>query len=175
MNQREDLTSLEALGLAIRGLMDAQEVYKNLADKCENDLLRDRILNLYSEEKKHQQLLEAKYKEMFPNVELMLPESKIPKDLADKSICSKLKAKDILQLAIDEHKSDREYYLDFAESVQELSGKRMFRFLADMKFSHQMMLMAELEMIEKYPSYFEEQKSWDVEGRLKAERIRRHD
>jgi hypothetical protein len=49
----------------------------------------------------------------------------------------------------------------------------MFRFLADMKFSHQMLLNAELEMIEKYPSYYEGPGSWEAETRLKAPRIKR--
>ena len=33
----EEITSLEALGIAIRSEIDAQEVYKDLAEFCEND------------------------------------------------------------------------------------------------------------------------------------------
>ncbi|NPV12240.1 MAG: hypothetical protein HPY57_10660 [Ignavibacteria bacterium] len=59
---------------------------------------------------------------------------------------------DILRYAINLERKSREFYLDCAELVQDLSGKRMFRFLADMEFNHQMILTNELEMIEKYPS-----------------------
>ena len=44
-----------------------------------------------------------------------------------------------------------------------------------MKYSHQMMLTAELDMIEKYPAYFDEAKIWDAEHRLKADRIKRRE
>jgi len=34
----EDLTALEALGIAIRSEIDAQEIYQDLADLSQNDL-----------------------------------------------------------------------------------------------------------------------------------------
>ncbi len=169
----EGITALEALGIAIRDLIDSQEVYQNLAVMTDNDLLRDRFMNLYYEERKHQQLLEKKHNDMFPDVELKLPPSKLPKEIKGRSSYKKQSIIDVLQLSINEHKRSREFYLDCAESVTDLSGKRMFRFLADMKFSHQMMLSAELEMLEKYPSYLQDPKSWDVESRLKLEKIKR--
>ena len=84
-----------------------------------------------------------------------------------------METKDVIQLAIDGHKRSREFYLDCVASVTDLSGKRMFRFLADMKFSHQMMLSAELEMIEKYPAYMKEVKGWDPESHLTLEKMKR--
>jgi rubrerythrin len=80
-----------------------------------------------------------------------------------------------LQLAIDEEKRSREFYLDCAETVKDLSGKRMFRFLADMEFSHQSLLNAEYELLEKYPAYFEGQKPWEVESRLRTDKIKRRE
>lgn len=172
MERTEELTSLEALGIAIRGLMDDQEVYKNLADKTENDIIRNRIMNLSYEAKQHKQLLKAKYKEMFPNVDLIIPPSENEKEIIEEKNIS---IKGFLQLVIRKHKESREYYLDLAETITDLSGKRCLRFIADMKFSHQMMLTAELDMIEKYPAYFDETKIWDAEHRLKAERIKRRE
>lgn len=169
----KEITSLEALGIAIRSEIDAQEVYKDLSDLCENELLKERFLNLHKEEKRHQLLLEKKYKEMFPEVELVLPNSQLPKAASSTPLRRKLGLKDVLQLAIEEEKKSREFYLDCLSTVSDLSGQRMFRFLADMEFSHQMILSAELEMIEKYPQYYGDLKSWDVETRLKAEKINR--
>lgn len=171
----EEITSLEALGIAIRDLIDAQELYWDLANMTDNDLLRDRFMNLHYEEKKQQHILEKKYKEMFPNVELMLPPSRLPKEITDRKLLKKKEVKEVLRLAIDQHKQSREFYLDCAESVSDLSGKRMFRFLADMKFSHQMMLSAEFELLEKYPSYLEGVKNWETESRLRTEKIKRRE
>ncbi|MBM4170435.1 MAG: hypothetical protein FJ214_01025 [Ignavibacteria bacterium] len=166
----EDLTALEALGIAIRSEMDAQDVYKDLAELCENEELKGRFLNMYQEERRHQVLLENMYREMFPNVDIKLPPSQLPKEVNNKSARKKLGIKDVLKHAIDEEKKAREFYLDCVSSVKDLSGQRMFRFLADMEFSHQMILNAELEMIEKYPLYFENPKGWEVESRLRAGR-----
>ena len=58
----EEITSLEALGIAIRSEIDAQEVYKDLASMCEEELMRDKFLNMHNEERKHQLLLEKMYK-----------------------------------------------------------------------------------------------------------------
>ncbi len=171
----EDLTALEALGVAIRSEIDAQEVYKDLASMTDNDILKERFMNLYHEEKRHQMLLEKKYNEMFPDVELKLPPSHLPKEVKTSRARKKMEIKDVLQLAIDEERRSREYYLDCAETAKDLSGSRMFRFLADMEFSHQMMLTAELELIDKYPAYFEEDiKSWEAETGLKKEILKHH-
>jgi rubrerythrin len=110
---------------------------------------------------------------MFPCTDLQLPETQLPRDILDEKIAKSPGVKDVLTIAIDEVKKAKEFYLDCAETEADLSGKRMFRFLADMKFSHQMMLNAELELIEKYPSYYEDQSTWEVEKGLKAHRIKR--
>jgi rubrerythrin len=171
----EEITALEALGIAIRSEIDAQEVYKDLSSMCGEEMLRDKFLNMYNEERKHQTLLEKMYKDMFPDVELVLPASRLPKEVSDSKTRLRCNIKDIICLAIDEEKKSREFYLDCAETVTDLSGKRMFRFLADMEFSHQALLNAELELFEKYPAYFEGQKPWEVESRLRTEKIKRRE
>lgn len=171
----QSLTALEALGIAIRSELDVEKLYQELASRTENDLLKDRFLNLYQEERRHQLLLEKKYKEMFPNIDLKIPPSQLPKEIVDQYLSKDLSIKDVLKFAIDEERRLKEFYLDYAETDIDLSGKRMFRFLADLKFSHQMRLTAELELIEKYPAYYEGPTSWEVETGLKMEKIKRRE
>lgn len=169
----EDITALEALGIAIRSEIDAQNVYKDLSELCNNELLKERFENLAKEEKKHQLILENMYKSMFPDVDLILPESLLPKHAATSMLRKQLGLKDVLLIAINEERRSREFYLDCASEVKDLSGQRMFRFIADMEFSHQMILQAELEMLEKFPLYYESPKSWEAELSLKMEKIKR--
>lgn len=171
MNE-EGLTSLEALGLAIRCEMDSEELYRELAAKTENELMKERFLNLSQAQKKHRLLLEKKYQEMFPNVELKMPPCRLPYEVSAESIKG-LTLRDVLKIAIQQEKKAREFFLDCAETVTDLSGKRMFRFLADMKFSYSSILNTELEVIEKYPAYYEEQGGWEVETRLKTEKMKK--
>jgi rubrerythrin len=170
----QNLTALEALGIAIRSELDVEKLYQELASRTENDLLKDRFLNLYQEERRHQFLLEKKYQEMFPNVNLKIPPSQLPKEIVDQSLSKNFTIKDVLKFAIDEERRLKEFYLDYAETDIDLSGKRMFRFLADLKFSHEMKLTAELEMIEKYPAYYGGAQSWEAEIGFKTEGIKQH-
>lgn len=101
----EGITALQALGVAIRSEMDAQEVYKDLASMCEEELTRDKFLNMYHEGKKHQALLEKMYKDMFPEVELALPGSRLPKEAMDGKARRKAGIKNNLRLAIEEEKT----------------------------------------------------------------------
>lgn len=168
----KSLTALEALGMAIRCEMDAEQLYQDLAAKTENELMKERFLNLSQAQKKHRLLLEKKYQEMFPDVELKLPPCELPHDISE-SRMQNLTLRDVLKIAIEQEKKAREFFLDCAETVTDLSGKRMFRFLADMKFSYYNILNTELEVIEKYPAYYEGQGSWEVETRLKTEKMRK--
>jgi rubrerythrin len=169
----EEITALEALGIAIRGEIDVQEVYRDLAAMCEDETRRDRFLNLQQEGKRHQVLLENKYREMFPDVPLRLPESQLPRHAMDSGARKGLEIREVLSIALGEEKRNREFFLDCAAVTGESSGKRMFRFLADMAFSHQVMLAAELELLEKYPTYFQGEKPWDVESGLRSDRMKR--
>ena len=169
----EGITALEALAIAIRGAMDAQGLYLEMAAHTENDILKERFLNLAQEERRHQLLLEKKYREMFPDVDLKIPESQLPREALDPRLLKKMGMKDLLKMAIEHVKRAKEFYLDCAQAATDLSGKRMFRFLADMKFSRLMMLNGELELIEKYPSYYEGFTMWEPETRLKTEKMKR--
>lgn len=173
MNTKADLTSLEALGIAIRSEIDSQNVYKDLAELCEDDLLKERFLNLAQEEKKHQLLFEKMFADMFPEVELILPESQLPSKAIDTERRKKMGLKDVLLIAIEEEKRMHNFYEDFAMNVKDESGKRMFRFIADTEYKHRLILQAELDIIEKYPKYWGESGDWDVESRMKTERIKR--
>ncbi len=169
----EGITALEALAIAIRHAMDTEGLYVEMASHTENDILRERFLNLAQEERRHQLLLEKKYREMFPDVDLKIPNSQLPREALDAQSLKGMSMKDLLRIAIDQVKRTKEFYLDCAQDATDLSGKRMFRFLADMKYSHLMLLNAELEMIEKYPSYYEGPSVWEPETRLKTEKIKR--
>jgi len=174
MNIYEDLTAIEALGIAIRSEIDSQLIYQELSELCSDELLKERFLNLSKEERKHQLIFEKKYAEMFPDVELALPPTQLPHKAVDSDLKKKLSIKDVLLMAIDEEKRACEFYSNYAKNVKDLSGQRMFRLIADMEYQHQMILEAEYDIIKKYPNYYGEIEGWDVESRMKAEKIKRN-
>jgi rubrerythrin len=60
---------------------------------------------------------------------------------------------DVLDVAIDAHRSAREFYLHSARETEDLSGRAMFRFLADRAYQHWMTLAQEKDMLVRYPNY----------------------
>jgi len=174
MNIYEDITAIEALGIAIRTEIDSQLIYEELSELCKDDLLKERFLNLSKEERKHQLIFEKKYAEMFPDVELVLPLTQLPHKAIDPDLKKKLGIKDVILMAIDEEKRACEFYSNYAKNVKDLSGQRMFKLIADMEYQHQMILEAEYDIIKKYPNYYGDIEGWDVESRLKAEKIKRN-
>jgi rubrerythrin len=162
----QHLTALEALGIAIRAETDAAEIYSELAARTGNPLLKQRIVLLAKEESQHRRILEEQYKAQFPEVALALPPSQLPKVVATRSEREQLSWKDFLRLAMEEERRSREFYLAQAEQTEDPTGKRMFNFLADWEFSHQMALSAQYEMLVRYPRYFEQaSEPWKPEFR----------
>lgn len=148
------LTSLEALGIAIRSEIDAQNLYEELGQRIASPAVAGRFKQLLNEEKQHQKILEEMHGRYFPGTQVKLPPSVLPVNFSTKGKRVNRSVVDVLELAVEEERKSREFYLDAAEQTPELSGKRMFRFLADMEFSHQMRLQAEIELCKRYPAYF---------------------
>lgn len=154
------LTSLEVLGIAIRSEIDAQNVYRELAERVSNPRAKERFYLLAAEEQQHQNLLERRYKEFFPDVPLKLPPTLLPEIAATASLRKDLSLKDVLKIAIQTERESREIYLEAAEKLEDESGKAMLKFLADWEYNHQMMLTAEYDMLLKYPNYYDTSEPW---------------
>lgn len=161
-----ELTALEALGVAIRAEIDTGEVYAELANRVPNLFLRQKILLLSKEKLQHKRILEEAYKAQFPKVPLVLPSSQLPREITCRADREHLSAREILNCAIEEERKLRQFYLEAAQHAADLSGQRMFNYLADWEFSHEMALAAERDMLQRYPRYFEQtSEPWKAEFR----------
>lgn len=154
MTRREaDLTSVEALGVAIRSEMDSRDVYRELAARCGNPITRRRLELLAAEEEQHLQDLTLRYEEVADGVPLALPPSRLPKGMTDAESRCRLDVTRILDMAIEEERRSREFYLQAARDTSDPSGRAMFRFLADMEYLHWMTLAQEKDLLVRYPNY----------------------
>jgi rubrerythrin len=151
-----ELTALEALGVGIRAEIDAAEFYSELGNRVSNPFLQQKILLLAKEELQHKRLLEEAYHQKFPDVPLALPTSQLPKQISCKADREQLSITEVLSCAIEEERKAREFYLRAAQCATDLTGHRMFNYLADWEFSHEMELTAERDMLRRYPRYFEQ-------------------
>jgi len=149
----EGLTSLEALGVAIRAEMDSRDLYQELATRSTNPQIRRRFELLASDEAQHLEYLEVRWEELAKGVPLKLPPSRHPKEMLTPELRAKQDLGAVLDLAIEEERRSREFYLRAARETDDPSGRAMFRFLADMEFEHWMTLGQEKDLLVRYPNY----------------------
>jgi rubrerythrin len=149
----ESLTALEALGIAIRAETDASELYRDLAQRCDQPALRRRFELLAADEEWHRQFLQDKWKELAAEVELKLPPSLLPRGLATREERCGRSLLEVIDLAIAEERHSRDFYVRAARTSEDPSGQSMFRFLADLEYRHWMELAQERDLLVSYPNY----------------------
>jgi len=152
-SEATDLTSVEALGIAIRSEMDSRDIYRELAERSPHTITRRRFELLAAEEEQHLQHLTERYEEVAGGVPLALPPSLLPQSMASAEARRQWDMADVLDMAIDEERRSREFYLQAARDTNDLSGRAMFRFLADMEYLHWMTLAQEKDLLVRYPNY----------------------
>jgi rubrerythrin len=170
-NNSEGLTSLEALGIAIRAEMDAQEIYNELAERSEEQIIHRRFELLAAEEGQHRQYLTEHYRSLAGDIPLKLPPSQLPKDMLSRDQRSHKSLEGVLDTAIDVERHAREFFLRAARDTDDLSGRAMFRYLADMAYQHWLALGQEKDLLVRYPNYARRGKvPWRAEKSLKTGR-----
>jgi rubrerythrin len=147
------LTSLEALGVAIRQELDAADTYRELADRIEEPLVRRRFELLAAEEEQHRAALEARWNELAAGVPLKLPPSGLPGEMCTPERRGGHTIREVLDFAIVQERRCREFYLEASRETSDLSGQGMFRYLADIKYAHWMSLAQERDLMIRYPNY----------------------
>jgi len=152
-HESEGLTALEALGIAIRAEMDSQELFDELARMAEDPQIGRRFELLAYEEQRHRDYLETRWEDLAGGVPMKLPGSWLPEGRTTREQRSGMRIEDVLDLAIEEERRAHEFYAAEATRTDDLSGRRMFRFLADMKFRQWTTLAQEKEMLARYPNY----------------------
>jgi rubrerythrin len=151
----KELTGLEVLGIAIRSEQDAQNIYREIADKVSCPRAKERFHLLVAEEQQHEALLTRKYNELYPEVPIALPPSQLPQAASTSELRKCLTLLEVLDLAIREERHSRDLYLEACSHMEDLTGKAMLKYLADMEYAHMMSLNAEYDMLVKYPNYYE--------------------
>ncbi len=168
----KELTGLEVLAIGIRSEIDAQTMYREMAERVSQPQARERFYVLAAEEQQHQDILERRYKQLFPDVPLHIPPSQLPPKAATSALRKDLSLREALEIALEEERHAREFYLDAVNRVEDMTGKAMLKFLSDMEFTHQMSLTAEYDLLVKYPNYFENAaEPWHAEPGLRKEKV----
>jgi len=149
-----DLTPLEILGVAIKSEIEAANLYRHMAAQVANLDLKERLSFLVQEEEKHRRILEAAYRNQFPEVPLALPaQSLVP------TISSRVEAgaeiPELFRLAMEAEQMSEQFYAEQAGRAQEENARTSLMYLSRMEHGHYELLRTELEMIERFPTYYQ--------------------
>jgi rubrerythrin len=91
--------------------------------------------------------------------------------MLSRDLRSHISLEGVLDMAIDEERHAREFFLRAARDTADLSGRAMFRYLADMAYQHWLTLGQEKDLLVRYPNYARKGKvPWRAEKSLKTGR-----
>jgi rubrerythrin len=149
----DSLSTEQALNMAWKSELESEKVYKELKKKIRNFVLRDKIDFLIKEEKKHQEVVGALFKKLFPG--------KKP-DPKGKSLSPKIElvlkenssATDLLELAMDLEKMFEEFYDQLSQEVEERGVQEILLYLSGMEHGHYALLKGEYELGIRDEDYF---------------------
>jgi len=149
-----DLTPLEILGVAIRSEIEAAKLYRHIASQVANRDLRERLDFLVQEEEKHRRILEDIYTRQFPEVELALPaQSLVPTVSA--ALEEETPVPELFRLGMEAERLSEQFYADLAGRVQDANARTTLTYLSRMERGHYDLLRTELELIERFPTYYQ--------------------
>ena len=150
-----DLTSVEILGIGARSEEDSYKLYRKLAQRVKNKIVKEKLLSLAREEKLHKEILLKKYHELtgerFPPIP---PKGRERKEAIN---TEKISIKELIQIAIIKEREAYKLYSLGASKAKDLSGKYMLEYLATFEKTHEKILKAELDILEKFPKWFEDE------------------
>ncbi len=137
---------------AIKSEIDSGEVYRRLANRVKNALLKERLNFLAGEEDKHRAYIESLYRQKFPGEEIVVPE-KTPVPLPEVDASEDRLLSEIIEDAMKAELAARDFYESLKSRVEDVSTKNMLQILANMEQGHYDILAKELENLKNFENY----------------------
>ncbi len=166
--------------VAIRAELDAAGIYRDLHARVKNEVLKQKLDFLAKEEDRHKAILERLFRDHFPERKLVVPaESKSPrlkvaplargsyprasaaepdpqaKPGAPTAVDDAAAVLDLFKLAMQKEKEAEEYYKGAKAQVEDAQSKKVLEYLRRVERSHYYMLRSEIELLEKFPDYYD--------------------
>ena len=143
----------QILGIAIRSEVDAAAFYTRLQGRVKNILLVQKLKFLALEEEHHRKILERLLGQKYPDKPKDVPESSLMPPIgvslpADPAVPA------LFEAALRAEETAEAYYNDAAMRVEEEAGRRLLAYLGRVERSHQAMLRSEIDLIGKFPDYY---------------------
>ena len=148
-----ELTTLEAVAIAVRSEIDSTNLYVDLARRVKNPSVRQVLNGLAADEERHRQELMKLYEEMLCGQEPSIPEE----DGRDKKIDLGPDAEyqAIILAARDKENDSEAFYQKASERVTDYKTRMFFLEVAESERHHAGTLQALADRLEEDPHFFD--------------------
>jgi rubrerythrin len=149
----KNLAAWQVLGVAIRSEVDAAAFYTRLQGKVKNVLLVQKLKFLALEEEHHKTILERLVGQKYPDKPRDVPASSLMPPIGV-SLPAEPAVPELFAAALRAEETAEAYYNEAAGRLEDEAGRKILAYLGRVERSHQAMLKAELELIQKFPDYY---------------------
>lgn len=147
------LKSWEILSVGIRSEVDAVSFYTRLQDRVKNVILLQKLKFLALEEEHHRTILERLFHDRFSDKPVGAPESALMPPIAA-SVGEQASVLDLFKAALKAEETSEAFYEQAGGLAEEEGSRKMLAYLSRVERSHQAMIRSELELLEKFPDYY---------------------
>lgn len=148
------LSPWEILGVAVRSEVDAAAFYTRLQERVKNALLVAKLKFLAAEEDHHKRILERLMAQRYPDKPRSVPEGSLMPPIGA-SLPPEPSVQQLFEAALKAEEAAEGYYLEGAGRVEDEAGRRILTYLGRVERSHQAMIKSELELISRFPDYYQ--------------------
>ena len=130
---------------AMKAEVDAREVYRKLADRVHNAMLKDRLDFLAGEEEKHRGYFEAQFRKDFPAKKICVPEKGVVPLPEVELEGEDAPLSKVLEHAMEAELAAYDFYRGIAGLYADEATRNMIFYVASMEMGHYRLLEIERE------------------------------
>jgi len=149
----KNLTAWQVLGVAVHSEVDAAAFYTRLQSRVKNILLGQKRKGVAVEEEHHKTILERLLGQKYPDKPRDVPASSLMPP-SGVSLAAEPAVPELFAAALRAEETADTYYNEAAGRLEDEAGRKILAYLGRVERSHQAMLKAELELIQKFPDYY---------------------
>jgi rubrerythrin len=149
----KDLAAWQVIGVAIRSEVDAAAFYTRLLSRVKNVLLVQKLKFLALEEEHHKKILEHLLGQRYPDKPTDIPASSLMPPIGV-SLPAEPTVPALFEAALKAEEAAEAYYNEAAARTEDEAGRRILAYLGRVERSHQAMIRSELDLIVRFPDYY---------------------
>jgi rubrerythrin len=150
----KNLTAWQVLSVAVCSEIDAAAFYTRLQSRVKNALLVQKLKFLALEEEHHKKILEKLLAQKYPGQPQDAPASSLMPPIGV-ALPAEPSVPALFEAALKAEETAEAYYSEAGARAEDEASRRTLAYLGRVERSHQAMIRAELDLINRFPDYYD--------------------